>query len=235
MEFWKERPDILWQGDQLTHFFPTKDQSLEDKLNSITRLGIYISIVLCVYHKSSKYGWIGIATLLFTYFIYTFRPTKPVDVAATAQADTTVSKIEGLDATEACTPPTLDNPYMNVTMKDYMNIQDGKIVDRPPACDISDPKVKEAADNFFNNDLYKDVNDLFGKMNSQRQFFTMPYTTIPNKQDEFARWLYGSPPTCKENQDHCVGYEDLRAKSAQGILYNPKENPVDTKKMTKKE
>lgn len=224
-EFWKEDPSILWKTDQMTKFFPTKNQSLGDKLNSIARLGIYISLVLCVYHKTTKYALVGIVTLVFTYFIYTFRPTE-----VSAESPTPTQTIEGLDGTQVCTPPTLDNPFMNVTMKDYMNIQDGKIVDRPPACDMSDPKVKEAADNLFNNDLYKDVNDLFGKMNSQRQFYTMPSTTIPNKQDEFARWLYGSPPTCKENGDNCVGYEDLRAKSAQGILYNPKENPVNTKK-----
>lgn len=123
-----------------------------------------------------------------------------------------------------CTAPTVDNPFMNATMKDYMNFDsNGSIVDRPPACDPNDPTVKNEIETNFNNNLFKDVNDVFGKSNSQRQFFTMPYTTVPNKQDEFARWLYLSPATCKENQDNCIRSEDLR--SNRFIMPNPLRNP----------
>ena len=37
------------------------------------------------------------------------------------------------------------------------------------------------------------LSDVFGKRNSQRQFYTMPNTEVPNSQDEFAKWLYGKP------------------------------------------
>ena len=43
------------------------------------------------------------------------------------------------------------------------------------------------------------MSDIFGKNNSQRQFYTMPVTTIPNNQTQFANWLYKTEPTCKEN------------------------------------
>jgi Family of unknown function (DUF5762) len=126
-----------------------------------------------------------------------------------------------------CTTPTLDNPFMNVTMKDYMNFDaDGSIVDRPPACDPSDPTVKNEIETNFNNNLFRDVNDVFGKSSSQRQFFTMPWTTVPNKQDEFARWLYLSPATCKENSDNCLNYEDIRGKPF--IFPNAFRNPNST-------
>jgi len=110
-------------------------------------------------------------------------------------------------------------------MKDLLN-QDPKtksIVDRPPACSSSNPDVKKKIDEYFDNNLYKDVNDVFGKMNSQRQFYTMPWTTIPNAQDEFAKWLYLNPKTCKEDQDFCLKYEDVRSKRPE--MYNPNVNP----------
>jgi hypothetical protein len=66
-------------------------------------------------------------------------------------------------------------------------------------------------------------------MSSQRNYFTMPWTTIPNKQDEFARWLYLSPKTCKEDQDNCLRYEDIRSKRF--IMPNPHRNPVSSKKL----
>ena len=129
-----------------------------------------------------------------------------------------------------CTKPTIDNPFMNVTMKDYMNFdKDGSVVNRPPACDPNDPEIKKLLDESFNNNLYRDVGDVFGKMNSQRNYFTMPSTTIPNKQDEFARWLYLSPKTCKEDQDNCLRYEDIRSKRF--VMPNPERNPVSSKKL----
>ena len=118
---------------------------------------------------------------------------------------------------------------MNVTMKDYMNLdKNGFIVNRPPACDPNDPEIKKLMDQGFSNNLYRDVSDVFGKNSSQRNYFTMPWTTIPNKQDEFARWLYLSPKTCKEDQDYCLRYEDIRSKRF--IMPNPERNPVSSKK-----
>jgi hypothetical protein len=131
---------------------------------------------------------------------------------------------------DKCTKPTIDNPFMNPTMKDYMNFNEkGSIVDRPPACDPRNPEIKKMIDQSFNNNLYKDVSDVFGKMSSQRNYFTMPWTTIPNKQDEFARWLYLSPKTCKEDQDNCLKYEDIRSKRF--IMPNPERNPITSKKL----
>jgi hypothetical protein len=129
--------------------------------------------------------------------------------------------------TGKCTSPTLDNPFMNVTMKDYMNFDaDGSIVDRPPACDSSSPSVKNEIETNFNNNLFKDVNDVFGRSNSQRQFFTMPWTQIPNDRESFQQWLYLSPATCKENQDNCLNYEDLRGKPY--VFVNEFRNPNST-------
>ena len=137
------------------------------------------------------------------------------------------NETRGENGDNKCTKPTIDNPFMNATMKDYMNFDNnGSIVDRPPACDPNDPEIKQMMDNSFSNNLYKDVSDVFGKMSSQRNYFTMPWTTIPNKQDEVARWLYLSPKTCKEDQDNCLQYEDLRGKRFMQI--NPERNPVNT-------
>ena len=58
--------------------------------------------------------------------------------------------------------------------------------------------IKNIIENKFNDDLYLDSNDLFNRRNSQRQFYTMPNTSIPNGQNDFAKWLYSTGPTCKE-------------------------------------
>ena len=149
--------------------------------------------------------------------------TEPKGTEQSAESTTKESQ-------KNCVAPTIDNPFMNATMKDFLNVDPvtNRIVDRPEACDTNDVEIKKQIDSSFNNNLYKDVNDVFGKMNSQRQFYTMPSTTIPNAQDDFAKWLYLNPKTCKEDQDFCLKYEDIRAKRP--VMYNPNQNPVDTKK-----
>lgn len=232
--FWYDDISIIWKIERLTEFFPTKDQTLEERLNSIVRLSLYCSIILFYYHSDSKYLSILVAGLLFTYFIYKNRSQIGIRDNNTfklqMEPEVEVKSLEKLE-NQSCTVPTLDNPFMNVTMKDYTNVdpKTDKLIDRPQACDIKDPKIKLQMDNMFNNNLYRDVNDLFGKFNSQRQFYTMPSTTIPSDRESFQKWLYLNPKTCKEDQDFCLKYEDIRAKRP--IVYNPNENPVIEKQI----
>ena len=226
--FWYDDISIIWKKERLTEFFPSKDQTLEERLNSIVRLCLYSSIILFYYHNNYKYLSIFIGSLLFTYFVYKNRTkSQSQKIPIPANKSETLNNV--VDVSK-CTVPTLDNPFMNVTMKDYTNVDSktNKLVDRPPACDINDPKVKKQMDDMFNNNLYKDVNDLFGKFNSQRQFYTMPSTTIPSDRESFQKWLYLNPKTCKEDQDFCLKYEDVRNKRQ--VMYNPNQNPVETKK-----
>jgi hypothetical protein len=105
---------------------------------------------------------------------------------------------------ETCRKPTRDNPFMNPNTVDYNND------DQPVACNSDDDDIKEGEKTNFNLDLYRDVSDLFDIKNSQRQFFTIPNTAIPNDQTGFANWCYKTPSTCKENQTNCLRYEDIR-------------------------
>lgn len=209
--FWYDDISIIWKRERLNEFFPSTSHTLEERFNAILRLSLYISIILYVYHNNYKYFYIALGVALFSFYIYKNKPDQQV-------------KIEEFEG-KKCVKPTLDNPFMNVTMKDYMNIKDFSIVERDPACDISDPEIKKEIEANFNNNLYRDIDDVFGKMNSQRQFYTMPSTTIPNDRESFQRWLYLSPKTCKQDQESCLRYEDLRAKRP--VFMDPQNNPVN--------
>lgn len=97
-------------------------------------------------------------------------------------------------APPAATAPTAANPFMNVTVDEIKyNPQ------RPAAEDASSLQNRLTLDDFFRTEFNRDAGDVFGKNQSQRQFVTMPATTIPNDQGSFAQWLYGNPgKTCKE-------------------------------------
>lgn len=103
-----------------------------------------------------------------------------------------------------CRRPTRDNPFMNPNISHYGTDKS------PGACNIEDPEIADEVELYFNKDLYRDVEDIWNRKNSQRQFYTIPSTSIPNKQKEFANWLYDIPFSCKQNQQNCLRYEDIR-------------------------
>jgi len=104
---------------------------------------------------------------------------------------------------EQCTPPTKNNPLMN------RNLYDDPL--KNPACEYNE-NTSELVNEKFGYNLYQDIDDMFERYNSQRQFYTTPNTNLPNNQMEFAKWLYQTEPTCKESGLNCVRYEDLRTK-----------------------
>lgn len=105
-----------------------------------------------------------------------------------------------------CRKPTKDNPLMNLSLNDYNN------GDISPACNVEDKSIKKQIKTSFNDKLFKNLDELWDLENSQRQFYTLPSTSVPNKQIEFANFLYKIPKTCKEDQENCLRYEDLRFK-----------------------
>jgi hypothetical protein len=247
-KFWYDDPMILIAANRLTEFFPNKSFSLNEKLNSLVRMGLYVSIILILYYKNIKWGSIFLFSILLTYYIHTNNPEPKANVTiekfdevdevnkisnpqiypsspsvpgsnpfydnAQIYANIDLEQKETVKTDSKCTEPTIDNPFMNMTMKDYLNYDDsGKIIERPDACDTADPAIKKSIDNTFNNNLFKDVNDVFGKFNSERQYYTMPWTDIiPDINGDFKNWLYKTPKTCKEDQDYCLLYEDIRSK-----------------------
>jgi hypothetical protein len=103
------------------------------------------------------------------------------------------------------TIPSPRNPFMNVLIDEIKNNPN-----RPHAKSVEDPVVKSTMDDYFRVNWFSDPTDVFGKSQNQRQFVTMPSTTIPNDRESFQNWLYKIPgKTCKEGgREACLGGTD---------------------------
>jgi len=101
-----------------------------------------------------------------------------------------------------CRKPTVDNPFTNIVFSDYL---DSSNIAEP--CNIDNKNVQTDMQNLYNSSIYRNIEDVFERENSQRMFYTVPIRTVPNDQTEFANWLYKSSPTCKENSQNCTYYE----------------------------
>jgi hypothetical protein len=98
--------------------------------------------------------------------------------------------------------PTLENPYNNILFSDYT---DASNLAEP--CNIDEKDVKEMQ-NLYNSSIYRNIDDVYERENSQRLFYTLPIQTVPNDQTNFANWLYKTGPSCKENSQNCNYYQD---------------------------
>ena len=213
--FWLNDPKILFSNKRWIEFFPTPELSLTEKLNSLVRLSFYICIVLLVFYKNYLYLYIPIFTLLFTYLIY--KNNKNVVEELSSNVGLFTSELASIDPEKQqlykinlsdtkieedknCTLPTINNPFMNINQ-----ITDKR--NKEAACKYYDnEEIAKNVEKDFNFNLYRDVSDLYNKRNSQREYYTMPSTTIPNDQTSFARWCFLSPPTCKEESVRCVPF-----------------------------
>lgn len=186
----------IWYDD-LAHFLdektmfrilPLQTMTLEEKLNAIARFFIYLAVILALVRMEPKYLFLGIIPLLLSYPIYEFERKERM----TAETFLKNNDLEILD-NKACTRSSIENPFMNPTVVDIQYKPD-----RPEACNISHESVQQMVQQNFDKRVFRDVKDIWGREYSAREFYTVPSTTIPNKQGEFAEWLYGRGATCKE-------------------------------------
>lgn len=184
---------------------PTAGMSLEEKLNALVRFFIYLGVLLAIIKNDYKYVFFGIVAAVLSVVLYNH------ELKQKAKAERFLEKKDlTVVDNRVCSRSTVENPFGNPSVFDL-----GANPDRPAACSLENPEVKVQVEENFNERLFRDVGDLYGKMSSQRQFYTMPNTTIPNDQTGFAEWLFGKGRTCKEgNGDQCyanqyryIGYQ----------------------------
>ena len=172
--------------------------TLIEKLNAIMRMAIILSLVLYMITGTYQYLYIMIIIGVITYYIYSTQE-KNMELYFNSNKNSNENVIQRakIDENKTDVLPTTENPFMNINL-----ITDDK-QKLAPAPSWNNEKMQKDIDDKFNFNLYRDVGDLYGKSNSQREFYTMPSTTIPNNQTSFAKWCYGTGPTCKEKSIYC--------------------------------
>ena len=75
-KIWIKNIEVLYEPQNLTDFFPIKNQSRSERLNSLVRLSAYISLALVIYHNNVKYSLIFVFILFLTWALYNNNPTQ---------------------------------------------------------------------------------------------------------------------------------------------------------------
>ena len=188
---WTQNISILYEKRYIFEVLPNKKFDFNRKLNSLLRLAIYYTIIMYFIDRSNtNLFFIPIVVACVTFALNKFhKKTAEEDSNIMLMDEGLTINNEDMNEISNCRIPSKDNPFMNPPLFDN-NFK--------KSCPSYNSKsIQREIDKNFNIDLYKDANDIFGKNNSQRQFYSVP-GNIPNDQEAFAKWLYSTPPTCKE-------------------------------------
>jgi len=193
-DFWFNNLSVIFDNSRLTEFFPSNNMSENEKLNSILRFSIYITFLLVLYKKNLNLLVIPVITGLVTLYLFKFNSIQ-------------TKKEKFSNETVEHHIPTEENPFMNTLLTDVGQYKEKK------EASLHEQTEQDIEDN-FNKGLFKDVNDLYSKNNSQRQFFTMPNTNEYGIKSgdtvKFANWLYNlGQNTCKEDTSKCTNSNSL--------------------------
>jgi hypothetical protein len=196
--FWFKDISILYDKNYLMEIIPKKEYDFNRKLNAVLRFTIYYGILLYIFKRDKNILCLPFITVVITVYLHkTSNDDKQDDnfkglmntkgSANLSEIDMMIDEIN----TDVYRIPEIDNPMMNQNTFDlYEN--------KKAIPTYNNPGVKRKVEETLDSQVFKDSNDLFNRRNSQRQWYTMPNTEAMNKQTEFAKWCYMTPPTCKE-------------------------------------
>lgn len=228
--YWFHDLRVLTNLDYSRQFLPESGMTYAEKVNAIVRLAWYIGVVGGLVNNNYLYLYIPVITMAITAILYAFRRQtlqdqlnrrKMAKAAATVSAggdpmkESMLRQQQGQYMDDGLNPdladkfadylenneyvqPSVDNPFMNAMPFDDRDRN-------PAAVQLGNPVKQMEVETAFDYGTYRDVDDVFNRNNSQRQFYTMPTTNFPGDQTAFANWCYKTPVTCKEgNGAQCV-------------------------------
>lgn len=182
-------------------FIPTDDMQIEEKLNTLSRLIIFICLIIALLLRDIRFILLMIILILIIVTLYQYQNNqyKNTDNFLNGQ------KLKIIDKNK-CRKPDSNNPFMNPIVGDNVN-------DEYDACPIYRKDINEEVNDIYDTSMYTNTNDIYDRNTGIRQFYTVPASKIPNDQTIFANWLYNRGKSCKENNGlRCYDniYRDIR-------------------------
>jgi hypothetical protein len=219
--FWFNDPIILFNKESILQIWPTQQMSFETKLNAISRLVIFMSLLGFIFTRNSNLIIIGIVTLAIIFTLYKLRKqsivkfkegfsvNSSIQPSALSPAPMTTNPVtlESVLRTEFH-PTTKKNPFGNVLLTDIADDPNRKAAApsfNPDVYDDITSSVKKQTQMLnpdiinTNKQLYGDLYDSYTLDNSMMRFYSTANSRVANDQGAFSNWLYGQMPSGKSS------------------------------------
>jgi hypothetical protein len=170
----------VFEPSELLNFWPTATQSAKERVEATTRFIIYASVLIYFINRDPRIFALGILALAILYYMLTMNMIsngkKMTDgrTSGPLRSDVTL--------------PTLDNSMGNVLLSDYADNPD-----RPAAAWY--PSMRREV-----QVAWSQIHPFERIRDAERNFYTVPASTIPNDQAAFAYGAFGKPfaPKCHD-------------------------------------
>ena len=173
-------PKDVFKTSELLTFWPTATQTGDQRVSATTRFILYAVCMVYIVNRDSRIFALGGIALAILYYMWTTNMIKDGKLRATI-GDARYSTVFRPDATL----PSVENSMGNVLLSDYVDNPD-----RPAAAWY--PSVRTQV-----QQVWSQIHPFERQRDAERNFYTMPASTIPNDQTGFAQAAYGKPFSAK--------------------------------------
>jgi hypothetical protein len=231
---WLNDPTILLKHNKLNKLWPSQEMTPEEKVNSITRLVIILTILGYMLTLSLKLLLVGIITLTIIVLIYILQSRvqkndkngndKNGKNGKNGKKESFVNSNTGYTdnlsevypaftdpktyelVKEQLNKPTPENPTMNVLLPE-IHYNPNRKGGAPAFNQTVETDINKAVKQFISKSfkdknihkkLFSNIGDDMMFDGSMRQWYTTANTTIPNDQNGFAQFAYGTMLSGKE-------------------------------------
>ena len=206
---WYENPYILFSSNSITELYPKENMSQEQKINAITRVIIFLTVLGFVFLNNTNILISGIVAIGILVFLYTIMKKRSIS----NKMKEMFSNSDAYDKVKHnFTNPTLVNPTMNILLPEIQDnpnrLASAPSYKKPVVDKINEETKKFILSNFdnsenireklFNSGINQFDSNNFDFEQSMRQFYTTANTKIPNNQAEFAKFCYGNMASCRD-------------------------------------
>jgi len=220
IEFWSNDPLILFNKNYIFELWPMSNMCYEQKMNSITRLIVLLTIAGYILTFSIRIIIFGIITLICIFALFKWRKPKITKNLLNEGFNINVNTSKTPIKNSYVNPVTLEtvlktefkegtkkNPFSNVLLTQINDDPERKAA--PPSfnVDVSEDITKniKRSVQMMNPDIKNTNKQLFGDFyqnfeldQSNRVFYSTANTRVANDQSSFGQFLYGNMPSAKE-------------------------------------
>jgi len=220
--FWFNDPTILFNKESILQIWPTQQMTFETKLNAISRLVLFMSLLGFIFTRNSNLIIIGIVTLTIIFTLYKLRKQSIVKFKEGFSVNSSIQpSVQPSTAPMTINPVTLEsvlrsefhpttkkNPFGNVLLTDIADNPNRKAAApsfNPDVYEEITSSVKKQTQmlNFdiinTNKQLYGDLYDSYTLDNSMMRFYSTANSRIENDQGAYAKYLFGNMPSGKSS------------------------------------
>ena len=178
-QLWINNPSLLYTN---LNFNILSNNKTQNKLNILTRFMIITSILQYSINYNTNDVMIGILFILIIMIIYSMCKKDNIE--------------NFTDELNELQRPIRNSDYYNTTSEINNPLKNTKIPEYGTEPEYSEVNKSTDINKYINNKLFQTEGDYLFDTQA-RQYYTMPNNKTPNKQSEFANWLYGTNDNCK--------------------------------------